>query len=63
MNRPDRSAATIRRASRIGSRMARSYASVNDFLLHAIMANDNKQFPHRSTPRRSIRGIAELREG
>ena len=40
MNRPDRSAATNRRASRIGSRMARSYASVNDFLRHAIMANE-----------------------
>jgi hypothetical protein len=41
VNRADRSAATIRTASRIGCRIAKRYASVNDSLPDAIMANDS----------------------
>ena len=40
VNKVDRNAATIRRASRIGCRIAKRYASVNDSLPHGIMAND-----------------------
>jgi hypothetical protein len=40
VNRADRSAATIRTASRISCRIAKRYASVNDSLPDAIMAND-----------------------
>jgi hypothetical protein len=50
-NRADRSAPTIRRASRIGCRIARRYASVNDFVPNAIMASDNR--PKRGTDGRS----------
>jgi uncharacterized repeat protein (TIGR03803 family) len=42
VNRADRSAATIGAASRIGCRIAKRYASVNDSLPDAIMANDKR---------------------
>jgi hypothetical protein len=54
VNTADRSAATVRRASGIGCRIARRYASVNDFVPDAIMAKDRWRRA-RISRRRSLR--------